>query len=155
MTYETTAIMSSNSIVLFVLAILLLTLVGIGSNVLLGFCVYNDAQYRRNRNAVLWALLSGFSGIAALVYIIVQVSAKSKPMRCEQCGEWLAPDSLFCPRCGRTLMVHSPEQMNKFNKRRKLFLGLWIGSLVFVLIFSVVFTVLVISQMANYMEFMY
>lgn len=127
------------SIVWLIAGIGLFSLMQIGSCILLALCVYSDALYRRVDNAMMWAVLSGFFNIAALIYIIIQVSKKSQPMRCMQCGEFLAPNSLFCQRCGRPLDVPSPEEMNKYDKRRKLFLWLWIGSLVFAFVFLTVF----------------
>ena len=51
---------------------LLYFLLIIAAGVMLALAVYNDARYRGNRNAVLWAVLSGFFGIAGLIYLIVQ-----------------------------------------------------------------------------------
>ena len=118
----------------FILGTIFISLLGIGSNLLLAFCVYYDAMYRRSENAVLWAVLSGFFNIAALVYIIVQVTKKPQPMRCMQCGEFLVPQSQFCQRCGRPLYVPSQEQLAVYDKRRRLFLWLFIASMALIVI---------------------
>lgn len=55
---------------------LLYYLVLIAAQIMLALCVYNDARYRGSNNAVLWAVLSGFFGIAGLVYLIVQLASK-------------------------------------------------------------------------------
>lgn len=140
----------AGSIVGFTVAVLLISLIGIASNVLLAFCVYNDAQYRRSQYAVLWAVLSGFFNIAALVYIIVQLCSKPRGLQCVQCGQWLAPESTFCPRCGRQVVTFTPEQMANFDKRRKLFLGLWIGSVVIIIAASIVVFGVFFGQIMKY-----
>lgn len=49
-----------------------ISLVGIAASIILAFCVYYDARARRDNMAVLWAVLSGFFQIAALVYVIAR-----------------------------------------------------------------------------------
>lgn len=131
-------------VLLAVLAFFFMAVLIIGSRILLGFCVYYDARYRKNENAVLWGLLSGLFNIAALVYIIVQISSRPQGVFCSRCGAAIAPGGRFCPRCGRMLHPAAPEQTEGYNRKRKLFLGLWIGTLVvsilsFILLYAAIF----------------
>ena len=138
------------SVILLIGAIGLYSLMWIGSTLLLAFCVYNDALYRRVDNPVMWAVLSGFFNIVALIYIIIQVSKKQQPMRCMQCGDFLAPGSQHCQRCGRSLMVLSSEEMAGYNKRRRLFLWLWIASQVVSFIFVFVFLMIYLANVFSF-----
>ncbi len=139
MSYETNFVISGIA-GLFV-GIGLFSLIGIGSCILLALSVYNDALYRRVENPTMWAVLSGFFNIVVLVYIIIQATKKAAPLRCMQCGDFLHPNSRFCQRCGRPLMIPSPDELNNYDRRRKLFLWLWIGSSVlsFIVLFVFIF----------------
>ena len=64
---------------------LLIMLFSLAGSLFLALCVYNDAKARGNDNAVMWAVLSGFFNIVALVYIIVAVSSKPKAVICPRC----------------------------------------------------------------------
>lgn len=121
-----------------VVGLIILALIAIGSGILLALCVYNDAMYRRDENAVMWAVLSGFFQLAALIYLILHFVEKHKPMRCIQCGEFLVPDSRFCMRCGRQLFVPAPEQLQMYDKRRRLFFWLWIASIALVIVVIII-----------------
>ncbi|MDD3692815.1 MAG: zinc ribbon domain-containing protein [Oscillospiraceae bacterium] len=121
-----------------VIGIIIPAVLAVGSGVLLGFSVYYDAMYRRNENAVMWAVLSGFFQLAALIYLILHFVEKHKPMRCIQCGEFLVPDSRFCMRCGRQLFVPAPEQLQMYDKRRRLFFWLWIASIALVIVVIII-----------------
>ena len=136
-----------SGIIWVVLGAIIISLISIASNVMLGMCVYYDAMYRRNENALMWGVLSGFINICALIYIIMQFVNKKQPMRCVRCGEFLIPQSRFCTRCGRQLFVLSPELERLYDKRRRLFLGLWIGSTIFVIIISTIFAVIFMSRL--------
>lgn len=141
-------VIAASQIGLFFLWMVVLSLAGIASRLFLAFCIYNDAKYRQDENAVLWAVLSGFIGFAALVYIIIKVSSKNQFKRCVQCGEAIAPDGQFCPRCGRSRDILTTEELQKYNKRRKLFLGLWIG---FFLLAFIAVAVFIGVFMSNFM----
>ena len=83
---------------------LLYYVVLIAAQIMLAFCVYNDARYRGNNNAVLWAVLSGFFSIAYLVYLIVQLASK-RFVVCASCYRAIPSDQPLCPTCGAV----SPE----------------------------------------------
>lgn len=61
---------------------LLIMLFSLAGSVFLALCVYNDAKARNNDSAVMWAVLSGFFNIVALVYIIVALASKPKALVC-------------------------------------------------------------------------
>ncbi len=125
------------------IGIIILLLIAVGSGVLLGLCVYNDAMYRRSENAVMWAVLSGFFQPAALIYLILHLVEIHKPLRCIQCGEFLVPESRFCMRCGKQLFIPTPEQIQMYDKRRRLFLWLWIASIALVIIIPIIAAILI------------
>lgn len=54
--------------------------------VLLGFCIYNDARLRGEKQPVLWGVLSGVLFPAALVYLLVTRLAKPIELTCKYCG---------------------------------------------------------------------
>lgn len=145
--------MIQTTVISFSIGILLLSLLGIVANVFLAVCVYNDAKYRGSENAVLWAVLSGFFNIVALIYIIIACCQKKpQTLWCKQCGGYLNPESVYCPHCGRYLDKLAPEENEKYNKRRKLFLILWIISIVTLIVITVIFVVsfiAVIAQLAD------
>jgi DNA-directed RNA polymerase subunit RPC12/RpoP len=123
----------------YLLLIIPVILIGISSNLFLGFCVYYDAKYRRNENAVIWGVLSGLFMLTALVYIII-TKVVEKPQQgywCAQCGERVLPNSAYCSRCGRLLKAPT-EYLEAFDKRRKLFFTLWIISIVAVTILVII-----------------
>lgn len=105
-------------------------LIGISSSVFLAFAVYYDARIRSDSNAVLWAVLSGFFNIVALVYLIVKLSSKPKPVCCIRCRNYIPPGYAVCPYCGTPLvgamMPPSPEEVQKYKKRRLVFFILFI-----------------------------
>ena len=125
-------------------------LLGIGINVLLGFCVYYDAKFYNDPNAVMWGVLSGFFNIAALIYIIMRVNRQKVPPRCVQCGSFFVPGTLSCTVCGRPHDVPPPEMMALYNRRRRrLFWGWIIAQVaVFVLTFVLVIVMMVVFSMA-------
>lgn len=63
---------------------------------MLALAVYNDARYRGNRNAVLWAVLSGFFVIAGLIYLIVQPASK-RYVVCATCYRPIPSAEPLCP----------------------------------------------------------
>lgn len=120
--------MSGGFTLIFLLIWLCLILLMISSQVFLALCIYNDAKYRLDHNAGLWAALSGFNFITAIVYLILRAGSKNKPRRCSFCGAFMAPEGIYCPWCGRMRYLNTPEDTEKYDRKRKLFLGLWIGS---------------------------
>ena len=112
---------------------LLYFLLIIAAGVMLALAVYNDARYRGNRNAVLWAVLSGFFGIAGLIYLIVQLASK-RYVVCATCYRPIPSAEPLCPVCGavspEVYRFSPPELREKQRKRRFLFLFLYIGFMV-------------------------
>lgn len=100
------------------------------SSIFLGLCVYYDARFRADSSAALWGVLSGFFWIAALVYVIVQLCTKNKPLVCVRCRALLARESLSCPYCGMPVLVGglpmTPALREQCRRRRKIFLILYI-----------------------------
>lgn len=135
---------------LLILFFVFVSLIAVASRLLLAFCVYYDAKYHRNENTILWGVLSGLFDIAAIVYLIISRLDKQQGMRCARCGEFIAPGGICCPRCGLMLNIPAPEQLEIYDRKRKLFLGLWIGSIALAFIAAIIFTVLfftgIISQ---------
>ncbi|MCI8553754.1 MAG: hypothetical protein HFJ80_02255 [Clostridiales bacterium] len=127
----------------------LIMLAGLASSVMLGLCVYNDARYRGDTNAVLWGVLSGFFNIAALVYLIVKLASK-RFLYCSQCGQPLSCAEPVCQCCGAVSPeVHRfspPEQREKQKRSRLVFLWLFIGLTVLSVIFGFVMMIQMISS---------
>ena len=115
-------------VVMFLVFMVLLMLLSAAAAVFLGLSVYNDARYRCNGNAVMWGVLSGFFGIAAIVYLCVRSSEKF--VTCLQCRQTYPSDFPACPTCGlpspNLYRLGTPEQREKWKKRRILFLILFI-----------------------------
>ncbi len=128
----------ASELTLFVIYILLICLISTASAVFLGLSVYNDARYRCNGNAVMWGLLSGFFGIAAIIYLCIRSSEKY--LTCLRCRQTYPSDSPCCPVCGlpspNVSRIGTPQQMKQWKKRRKLFLILFIVSIALTVIAS-------------------
>ncbi len=123
------------------------SVLAIAASVFLGLCVYYDAKARRDSNAALWGVLSGFFNIAALVYIIVKLAVKEKPIYCMRCGRPFPKSLSVCPSCGTPVFgayapgMNDPALLEKWKTRRSVFLILFITAYIvsFVLIFVLVF----------------
>lgn len=128
---------------------LLITLFSLAGSVFLALCVYNDAKIRGNDNAVMWAVLSGFFNIVALIYIIVAVSSKSKPVACMRCHNLIPPGYVGCPVCGLPLANRTPppEMLDGYKNRRTVFLILFIA-------FTVISILAAIWWVADFSRFM-
>lgn len=115
---------------------------------LLAFCVYYDARARRDRLAVMWAVLSGFFPIAALVYVIIRCASKPKFTPCIRCGQWVPPESLFCLHCGQPVLDNGrpidAQAMDAYRHRSKILLVVWIC----------VYVVAIIGAVATVMYFL-
>ena len=83
----------------------------------LGLCVYNDARSRRNPNAALWGVLSGFFAVAAIPYAVSVFSSRT---RMKESAD------------------HVPDSRAAYRRRRTLFLALWVGAVAVAVIWSVV-----------------
>lgn len=83
----------------------------------LGLCVYNDARSRRNPNAALWGVLSGFLAVAAIPYAVSVFSSRT---RMKESAD------------------HVPDGRAAYCRRRTLFLVLWAGAVAAAVIWSVV-----------------
>lgn len=118
---------------------LLIMLFSLAGSLFLALCVYNDAKARGNDNAVMWAVLSGFFNIVALVYIIVAVSSKPKAVICPRCRNMIPPGYAGCPVCGLPLPDRTlpPELLEGYNRRRLVFLILFITLYVITLLIAV------------------
>ena len=121
---------------------LLCVRVRIAAQIMLALCVYNDARYRGNSNAVLWAVLSGFFSTAGLVYLIVQLASK-RFVACAARYRPIPSAEPVCPTCGavspEVYRFSPPEMREKQRKRRFLFLWLYIGLIVVAVIMMVFF----------------
>ena len=118
---------------------LLIMLFSLAGSLFLALCVYNDAKARGNDNAVMWAVLSGFFNIVALVYIIVAVSSKPKAVICPRCRHMIPPGYAGCPVCGLPLPDRTlpPELLEGYKRRRLVFLILFITLYVITLLITV------------------
>lgn len=118
---------------------LLIMLFSLAGSLFLALCVYNDAKARGNDNAVMWAVLSGFFNIVALVYIIVAVSSKPKAVICPRCRNMIPPGYAGCPVCGLSLPDRTlpPELLEGYKRRRLVFLILFITLYVITLLIAV------------------
>jgi uncharacterized BrkB/YihY/UPF0761 family membrane protein len=130
-----------NSLLLqFLLYVLLLSVVSIASVVFLGLSVYNDARVRCNSNAVMWGVLSTFFWIAAIIYLCVRSSQKF--VTCLQCRQVYPANFPACPTCGlpspNAYLMGTPEQQERWKKRRRLFLILFIVALALTIIAGIV-----------------
>ena len=119
--------------------LLLIMLFALAGSLFLALCVYNDARIRGNDNAVMWAVLSGFFNIVALVYIIVAVSSKPKAVFCPRCHNMIPPGYAGCPVCGLPLPDRTlpPELLEGCKRRRMVFLILFIAAYVITLAITV------------------
>lgn len=144
------------SLILFFVLLLIAIATAVAGAVFLGLCVYNDARSRRNPNAVIWGVLSGFFEIAALIYLIITMSSKNQPPRCERCGSFLYPGypgysgAPVCPVCGQPVTFLPPEQAQLYARRRKRYLILWIVSMaacvVMIFVAVILFTLSMLSN---------
>lgn len=130
----------------------LIFVVAILSQLALAFCVYYDCKMNGISEAVLWAVLSGFSTIAAIVYLVIRSSNRRKPVTCPVCHIWLQADYFSCPRCGQPRIADgqplTPALYDIWRRRRRsLFIG-WIVSLVLPVVLVVVLVVLVVFVFA-------
>ena len=118
---------------------LLIMLFSLAGSLFLALCVYNDAKARGNDNAVMWAVLSGFFNIVALVHIIVAVSSKPKAVICPRCRNMIPPGYAGCPVCGLPLPDRTlpPELLEGYKRRRLVFLILFITLYVITLLIAV------------------
>ena len=127
-----------------------ISLVGIAASIILAFCVYYDARARRDNMAVLWAVLSGFFQIAALVYVIARCVSKPKWMPCTRCGQWVAPNATFCASCGAPLTVNghtiTQQEIDTWQHRSKVLLIVWICMEAIIVIGSIVFALWFVSD---------
>lgn len=119
--------------------------------VILGFCVYYHARSVGNRKAAMWGVLSGFFSVAALVYLIVQIASKPKPLYCPRCGCPAASFASACPQCGAPLLPTTDavdDATAAYLKRRsRILLIAWIV----LYAVSLALTILVIRQFINEM----
>ena len=133
----------------------LISLVSLAGSFFLAFCVYYDALRHRDNNAVLWGVLSGFFNIVALVYIIVKNSKQNQPKRCVRCGNFLPLGSVFCACCG---LPHAqeplpPELDERYAKRSRLHLILWIISIVLTIILACILFVVFFVQIMDLAQY--
>ena len=117
---------------------LLIMLFSLAGSVFLALCVYNDAKARNNDSAVMWAVLSGFFNIVALVYIIVALASKPKALVCPRCRNTVPAGYAGCPVCGQPFFqaVQTPEAIQAYKRRRMVFLILFISFYVITLLLS-------------------
>lgn len=94
------------------------SVLAIAASVFLGLCVYYDAKARRDSNAALWGVLSGFFNIAALVYIIVKLAVKEKPIYCMRCGRPFPKSLSVCPSCGTPVFgAYAPGMTTRRSRK--------------------------------------
>lgn len=73
---------------------------GFLSQVFMGLAIYNDAKARRNDNAGMWGVLTGFfSWIPAIIYFCIRNQNKTKLIPCASCGFFLPMCEYECPSC--------------------------------------------------------
>ncbi|MCI9414460.1 MAG: zinc ribbon domain-containing protein [Clostridiales bacterium] len=124
----------------FILMILVVILIGLASQIMLALSVYNDARYRGDNNATLWAVLTGFFNIVGLVYLIVQLTSK-KFLYCGQCGRAVPLSQPVCPACGapspEVYRFAPPQQREKQKRNRWIFLWLFVGLTVVTMVATV------------------
>ncbi|MGN0172447.1 MAG: hypothetical protein ACI39E_06660 [Acutalibacteraceae bacterium] len=110
--------------------------------VILGFCVYYHARSLGNRKAAMWGILSGLFSLAALVYLIVQIASKPKPLYCARCGCPVTASDACCPQCGAPLCPTADaidgETVVRLKRRSRILLIVWIVLYVAMLILSFV-----------------
>lgn len=133
---------------------LAISVLGLASSLLLAFCVYYDAKARGNSNAVVWAILSGFFNIAALVYIIAQAVSKPKPVYCMRCGNIVPPGFYACPVCNTPVTsaaeALTPEQIAQYKKIRLILFIVWIVVTVITTILSMVIVMEFVRQIFSW-----
>ena len=99
--------------------------------VFLGLCVYYDARYRGNTNAVMWGVLAGFFQLAGLIYLIVTLSGK-KQISCYGCWRPYPTERPVCPYCGMpsplAYTFSPPDEREKQRGRRTICWFLYIGA---------------------------
>lgn len=131
-----------------------ISILGIAAALLLAFCVYNDARGRRDKLAVMWGVLSGFFGIAALVYVIVRCVSGQKPTPCIRCGAWVPPGAFYCASCGQPLLDGAgrpvtQEQLDGYHRRSKMLLIAWICVYAVCIIASIFTIIYIFNEMLD------
>lgn len=133
-----------------------ISLLGLAASLLLAFCVYYDARARRDRMAVMWAVLSGFFPIAALVYVIVRCASKPKFTPCIRCGQWVPPETLFCIHCGQPVLENGrpvdAQALDTYRHRSKILLVVWICVYVVAIIGAVAMVMYFLRDMMALVE---
>ena len=137
--------------------IILISILGIVTNVCLALSVCFDAKLRNSNNTVLWAVLTGvFGWLVGLIYIIVQLASKPKPTYCVRCGYMVPVGFPACPTCGTPSMAGTtmltPEQVAKYKKLRLIFLIIWIVSTIAMWIFYALIMSQFLENMSSFMS---
>ena len=132
-------------------AVIGLSLLSIAAQIALAFCIYYDSKLCGFDNGVIWAVLSGFSTLAALVYLIYRCCNRNKPMLCPVCRQWTTRDYRFCPHCGQAHLVDgvmiTEEQWALWTKRRKMLFVLWLVGIGVAMLAGVVLVMVLLFSM--------
>jgi len=73
---------------------------GFLSQTFMGLAIYHDAKSRRNDNAGMWGVLTGFFyWIPVIIYFCVRNQNKTKLIPCASCGFFLPMVEYECPNC--------------------------------------------------------
>lgn len=141
----------------------LIFVVAAGSQLLLAFCVYYDAKLHGNQEAKMWAILSGFFNVAALIYLLMRGDNKKKPVQCPACFAWLSADYRTCARCGHPREEKGnpilEETYRRWEKHRKTLFIWWIVSMALPVLLAIVWVFFIVIAMllgisAEYMSFL-
>lgn len=90
----------------------------IACSVFLGLAVYYDAKQKENKNALLWAILTGcFKLIALIIYLILRNRDKNQLVICEKCHKLTSKSFGYCIHCNNPIIkqVNSEEYKDKIK----------------------------------------
>jgi len=92
---------------------------GFLSQTFMGLAIYHDAKSRRNDNAGMWGVLTGFfSWIPVIIYFCVRNQNKTKLIPCASCGFFLPIVEYECPNCVCTAVLWSRDRGSKKECKR-------------------------------------
>ncbi len=95
-------------------------LLSIACSIFLGLAVYYDAKQQENKNALVWAILTGFFKIIALIiYLIVRNRDKNRLVICENCRKLTSKSLGYCIHCKSPII--NQDNSKEYKEKIKIF----------------------------------
>lgn len=86
----------------------------IACSIFLALAVYYDAKQQENKNALVWAILTGFFKIIALIiYLIVRNRDKNRLVICEKCRKLTNKSLGYCIHCNSPIVNQNNSEEYK------------------------------------------